>query len=704
VAVPETPIEKAQALFREGQFAEADRLCASMDSYEATLLRGRVALLSNHLEDAQKLLGEARKLRPDQPEPRGLLAEVYYRTDRLEQAGALRRALGSKAVAQQLESFRGLVPYQVASMPPVIRVPFIQTDPLPLIALRVNGSEEANFLIDTGGAELMLDTEYAKGVGAVLLGKDSRVFGGGQRADVEFGRVDSVKLGPLEIKNVPIRVLNTQPFSAAARGKRVDGVLGTVLLYHFLFTLDYPNGTLILRPRSPAKPPANAIEIPFWMSGDHFIVAKGTANQSKPALFFVDTGAAGLGFIGTESFLKEAGIDPAAGQPAQGVGGGGMMKFLTFRVDQLSLGPARESDIPGSFGQFPASLEYGQGFRIAGIISHAFFRTYALTFDFARMKLVLEKQAAKNETNDRFTIMANKVVAYFNAGDYEGLRQNFNKAMSDGLSLERARAFFDSLKASMGKIQSLEEPRLMPPDQALFRAHFEKGGALDLKLILDDQNRISGLGFLPVESPAAKSEPVKLNQTPLRLPFTGRWLVTNGGDTRELNAHHDAPNQVYALDLIGSGPDGKDHVGDGSRNEDYYAFGREVLAPADGVVTVAITGVPDNAIGSLNPYSALGNAVFIEHRPGEVSVLAHLKLRSTRVKVGDHVSAGQLIGLCGNSGNSSRPHLHYHLQDSSVIQDGQAIKVRFGKLSVERDGKTKAVEDFSPINGDTVQP
>lgn len=424
-AQPEDSIQKAQALYREGKFAEADRMCEALvkqpDPYDATLLRGRIALLSNRLREAEALLGKAREMRPDEPQPKALLAEVFYRTDRLEQSGALRRSLGSEAVADQLESFKGLVPYQIVNAQPVVRVPFIHTDPLPLIAMRVNDSEEVNMLIDTGGAELILDTQYAKRVGTALFGQESRTFGGGQRAAVEFGRVNSVRLGSVELKNVPVHVMNTQPFSAAARGKRVDGVLGTVLLYRFLFTLDYPKGELVLRPRAPASPAAGAIEIPFWMAGDHFLVAAGTANQSGPALFFVDTGAAGYGFIGTESFLKDAGIDPSQGQAAQGVGGGGTMKFTTFMVNQLSLGTARESGISGSFGQFPPSLEYGQGFRIAGIISHAFFRPYGLTFDFARMKLVLEKQDGQEQSgpgaSDRFTPMAGKVIAFINASD-----------------------------------------------------------------------------------------------------------------------------------------------------------------------------------------------------------------------------------------------------------------------------------------------
>ncbi len=305
---------------------------------------------------------------------------------------------------------------------------------------------------------------------------------------------------------------------------------------------------------------------------------------------------------------------------------------------------------------------------------------------------------------DRFTTAAKKIVEAINSSDYETITRDFNQAMSAGFPQERAKVFFDALKNKLGKIQGVDAPRLMPPDQALFLTHFERG-VLDMKIILDDQNRISGLGFLPAESnPAAKvKSEAKVNETSLRLPFNGRWLVTNGGDTRELNAHHDAPNQTFAFDFVGVDADGKTSTGDGRHAEDYYAFGREVLAPADGVVTVAVQGVPDNAIGSLNPYSALGNVVFIEHRKGEVSVLAHLKLGSARVKVANRVKAGNVIGLCGNSGNSTKPHLHYHLQDTSVIQDGKGIKIYFRQVLVNHDGKAELSERYSPIKGELLR-
>jgi Peptidase family M23 len=126
-------------------------------------------------------------------------------------------------------------------------------------------------------------------------------------------------------------------------------------------------------------------------------------------------------------------------------------------------------------------------------------------------------------------------------------------------------------------------------------------------------------------------------RTELSLPFRGVWLTFWGGDTRELSHHHDVPAQTFAFDFVGVGPDGKTRKGQSVAIEDYYAFGR------------------DDTPGSMNSYMLMANVVFIDHSSGDVSVLAHLKHGSVTVKQGDHVRQGQVIGLCGNSGNSSEP-------------------------------------------------
>jgi len=305
---------------------------------------------------------------------------------------------------------------------------------------------------------------------------------------------------------------------------------------------------------------------------------------------------------------------------------------------------------------------------------------------------------AEDKPISRFEKVVNKMVKAINEADYPGIQADFSKIMLDAFPLEKLTPFFKSLSAVYGKIQKLGQPRYTPPNQTVFPAHFERG-VLDIKIVLDDQDKIIGLWFLPHTADIPVPEK---HETNLSLPFKGRWLVFWGGDTKELNLHHDAPNQKFAFDFLGVDEKGNTRKDQAQVNEDYFAFGREVLAPADGNVTDVINGIRDNISGSMNPYSALGNAVFIKHREHEISVLAHLKLDSITVKVGDKVKMGQTIGLCGNSGNSSEPHLHYHLQNTPIIQDGTGIKCYFQKVIVLKDGKEQLKIDYSPIKGDIV--
>ena len=299
----------------------------------------------------------------------------------------------------------------------------------------------------------------------------------------------------------------------------------------------------------------------------------------------------------------------------------------------------------------------------------------------------------------RYEGIVDRLVEAINTRDYEATRQDFAQVMLDALSIEQAEAFFGGLVDELGRIVRLGPARLTPPNQAVFPTYFDRG-VMDIQIVLDAQDKIIGLWVRP----HADEIPVpEENSTDLRLPFEGRWKVAWGGDTRELNYHHDTPNQRYAFDFLIADEGGKTYRGSGTENGDYYAFGREILAPADGVVTDVIRGVRDNRPGSMNPYSALGNAIFIRHAEHEISVLAHFKQGSIRVAVGERVKGGQVLGLCGNSGNSSEPHLHYHLQNTRVIQDATGIKCHFTSVCVVRDGERILKDRYSPVRGERVE-
>ena len=171
-------------------------------------------------------------------------------------------------------------------------------------------------------------------------------------------------------------------------------------------------------------------------------------------------------------------------------------------------------------------------------------------------------------------------------------------------------------------------------------------------------------------------------KTNLILPFSGTWMVGNGGRDHTKNSHRKAggsgpKNQMFAYDFA------KNHKEKGKSLEDYEAFGEEVISPADGKITQVIDGCIDVAIGESDRFVSTGNAVIIDHKSGEFSVLAHFQHNSIKVKPNQEVKQGDVLGLCGNTGNTSEPHIHYHLQDNALLHRGIGLPIKFKKILVD---------------------
>lgn len=182
-------------------------------------------------------------------------------------------------------------------------------------------------------------------------------------------------------------------------------------------------------------------------------------------------------------------------------------------------------------------------------------------------------------------------------------------------------------------------------------------------------------------------------KTDLILPFNIELNVTNGGRTEKTNNHIKIGGSLmYAYDFR------KEHINEGKELTDYEAFGKEVIAPSDGLITQIIDGSIDVQPGERDRGVGIGNTIVIDHQNGEWSVLCHLKHKSIKVQVGDNVKQGQVIGLCGNTGNTSEPHIHYHLQDGPLIHNSNPLPAQFKKILV--NGEIK--ENYDPIRGETV--
>jgi urea transporter len=193
------------------------------------------------------------------------------------------------------------------------------------------------------------------------------------------------------------------------------------------------------------------------------------------------------------------------------------------------------------------------------------------------------------------------------------------------------------------------------------------------------------------------------------LPVIGEWTVTQSVGGRPT---HQPPWQ-NAWDFEVMDAEGfpfrrealRSAAESAIRLEDYLSFGAPVVAVADGVVAHAVDGVLDNRPGESNTRDNFGNYVMIRHSGDLHSVCAHLLYGSVRVRIGDPVRAGQVIGLCGSSGRSPRPHLHFHVQ-AGAAPGAPTIPVLFREYVARRGPGLAAVfvDRGSPAHFERVTP
>jgi murein DD-endopeptidase MepM/ murein hydrolase activator NlpD len=203
-------------------------------------------------------------------------------------------------------------------------------------------------------------------------------------------------------------------------------------------------------------------------------------------------------------------------------------------------------------------------------------------------------------------------------------------------------------------------------------------------------------GSIPIKSEFAQNKYI--------FPLRGVWYAGYGASLH--TGHRWAVPEEFALDIAKIGESGLSHKGDGTRFDDYYAYGADVLAAADGRVTSAANDQKEDPSAMQRPnetqeaYFArlqkeqaerlakgltaiTGNYVMIDHGKNEYSLYAHLKPGSVRVHVGDQVKAGDVIGKLGSSGNSTEPHLHFHVCDKPDPLMCAGIPVNFSNITIQ---------------------
>jgi Peptidase family M23 len=155
-------------------------------------------------------------------------------------------------------------------------------------------------------------------------------------------------------------------------------------------------------------------------------------------------------------------------------------------------------------------------------------------------------------------------------------------------------------------------------------------------------------------------------------------LVVDGTQWRKI--------ETFAIDWVTLRA-GRLFEGDGTRNEQWYAYGEEIVAAAAGTVVAMRDGAADQTprqppVGIHAPGDFAGNHVVIQIAPDVWAAYVHLQPGSIEVEVGDRVTVGQRLGLLGNTGNSSAPHLHFQLSDGPDILASNSLPFVFADYTL----------------------
>lgn len=151
--------------------------------------------------------------------------------------------------------------------------------------------------------------------------------------------------------------------------------------------------------------------------------------------------------------------------------------------------------------------------------------------------------------------------------------------------------------------------------------------------------------------------------TQIKLPFFGTWNVSQGHDGTF--THKD--RWRHAWDFVILDGEGQQYKNEGDYPEDYFCYGKPVIAPEEGIIEKVVDDIADNIIGEVDLQNNWGNTIIIKHDDEVYTKLSHLKKGSIKVKEGEKVRFGQVIAQCGNSGRSPYPHLHFQAQEFPFI-------------------------------------
>jgi hypothetical protein len=242
-------------------------------------------------------------------------------------------------------------------------------------------------------------------------------------------------------------------------------------------------------------------------------------------------------------------------------------------------------------------------------------------------------------------------------------------------SLADSTLWRDLTRPGQGSIAFSDRPRLGPQQRAVVFLRVPVSGEAPTEL----RHRLTVTDSIGTRTLALRRVPVTREAAVIGPPLRGgNWFAANGpGNT---SGHrraqipvegHPAIAQRFAIDYVIVDSAFKTYRGDAKKNESYFAEDQDAIAVADGIVASTKDSIPENIPGATSRAVPItmetvgGNFVILDIGNGRYAFYAHLRPGSLRVKAGDRVKRGAVLGKVGNSGNSTEPHLHFHLSDDN---------------------------------------
>jgi hypothetical protein len=161
--------------------------------------------------------------------------------------------------------------------------------------------------------------------------------------------------------------------------------------------------------------------------------------------------------------------------------------------------------------------------------------------------------------------------------------------------------------------------------------------------------------------------------------------------------------QRFAIDWVRIDRRGRDYIGSWRKNKNWLIFGDRIYATAPGVVVETINNLPENTpphpLAHLTLQTAPGNNVIEDIGGGLFALYAHMQPRSVAVHVGQHIRRGQFLGLAGNTGSSTAPHLHFQVMSapSALVSNGVPYVFRQFQLTAEVLNLPEFSRDVHPL-------